>query len=138
MTSLTSLLKKDSPFIFNQEALSQCHSLKEAFTTAPILSHLAPSLLTIVETNASEYALGAFLSQVNESVENPIPFDTHKILPAELNHEIHYKELLCIFWALKCRRACLLSLSHSFGVLTDHLCLQYFMSSKVLTCHQAC
>ncbi|MBW0584776.1 hypothetical protein O181_124491, partial [Austropuccinia psidii MF-1] len=47
ITSLTSLLKKDSPFIFNEEALSQFQSLKEAFTTAPILSHFNPSLPTI-------------------------------------------------------------------------------------------
>ncbi|MBW0554784.1 hypothetical protein O181_094499 [Austropuccinia psidii MF-1] len=62
ITSLTSLLKKDSPFIFNEEALSQFKILKEAFTTAPILSHFNPSLPTIVETDASEYALGAVLS----------------------------------------------------------------------------
>ncbi|MBW0501848.1 hypothetical protein O181_041563 [Austropuccinia psidii MF-1] len=37
ITALTSLLKKDSPFIFNEEALSQFQILKEAFTTAPIL-----------------------------------------------------------------------------------------------------
>ncbi|MBW0551112.1 hypothetical protein O181_090827 [Austropuccinia psidii MF-1] len=40
ITSLTSLLNKDSPFIFNEEALSQLQILKEAFTTAPIHSHL--------------------------------------------------------------------------------------------------
>ncbi|MBW0573946.1 hypothetical protein O181_113661 [Austropuccinia psidii MF-1] len=38
ITALTSLPKKDSPFIFNEEALSQFQILKEAFTTAPILS----------------------------------------------------------------------------------------------------
>ncbi|MBW0577198.1 hypothetical protein O181_116913 [Austropuccinia psidii MF-1] len=49
ITSLTSLLKKDSPFIFNEEALSQFQALKEAFTSAPILSHFNPSLPTIVD-----------------------------------------------------------------------------------------
>ncbi|MBW0516587.1 hypothetical protein O181_056302 [Austropuccinia psidii MF-1] len=38
ISALTSLLKKDSPFIFNEEALDQFQILKEAFTTAPILS----------------------------------------------------------------------------------------------------
>ncbi|MBW0568015.1 hypothetical protein O181_107730 [Austropuccinia psidii MF-1] len=63
ITALTSLLKKDSPFICNEEALSQFQLLKEAFTTAPILSHFNPSLPTIVDTDASDYALGAVLSQ---------------------------------------------------------------------------
>ncbi|MBW0527252.1 hypothetical protein O181_066967, partial [Austropuccinia psidii MF-1] len=126
ITSLTSLLKEDSTFIFNEEALSKFQLLKEAFTTAPILSHFNLSLPTIVETNASDYALGAVLSQVNDSGKNPIAFDSCKLLPAELNYEIHDKDLLVIVWALKRWRAFLLFLSNSFEVLTDH-------SSKVLT-----
>ncbi|MBW0540267.1 hypothetical protein O181_079982 [Austropuccinia psidii MF-1] len=37
ISSLTSFLKKDSFSPLNEEALSQVHQLKEAFTTAPIL-----------------------------------------------------------------------------------------------------
>ncbi|MBW0533307.1 hypothetical protein O181_073022 [Austropuccinia psidii MF-1] len=129
---------QNSPFIFNEEALSQFQILKEAFTTAPILSHFNPSLPTIVETDASDYALGAVLSQVNDSGKHPIEFDSCKLLPAGLNYEIHDKELLGIVWALKHWRAFPLSLSKPFEVLTDHFSLQYFMSSKVLTCCQAC
>ncbi|MBW0584526.1 hypothetical protein O181_124241, partial [Austropuccinia psidii MF-1] len=125
------------PFIFNEEALSQFQILREAFTTAPILSHFNPSLPTIVETDASDYALGAVLSQVNDSGKHPIEFDSHKLLPAELNYEIHEKELLGIVWALKRWRAFLLSHSDSLEVLTDHSSLQCFMSSKVLSCRQA-
>ncbi|MBW0571429.1 hypothetical protein O181_111144 [Austropuccinia psidii MF-1] len=131
ITSLTSLFQKDSPSIFNEEALSRFQLLKEAFTTAPILSHFNPSLPIIVETDAS------VLSQVNDSGKHPIAFESRKLLPAELNYEIHDKELLGIIWALKCWRAFLLSLSNSFEVLTDHSSLQYFMSSKVLTHCQA-
>ncbi|MBW0517183.1 hypothetical protein O181_056898 [Austropuccinia psidii MF-1] len=76
ITALTSLLKKISPFIFNEEALSQFQILKEAFTTAPILSHSNPSLPAIVETDASDYALGAVLSQYNDSGKNAIAFDS--------------------------------------------------------------
>ncbi|MBW0516634.1 hypothetical protein O181_056349 [Austropuccinia psidii MF-1] len=100
---LTSLLKKDSSFIFNEEAL---------------------------KTYDSDYALGAVLSQVNDSGKHLIEFDSPKLLPSELNYEIHDKELLGIVYALKCWRAFLLSLSDSFEVLTDH-------STKVLTCPQA-
>ncbi|MBW0492756.1 hypothetical protein O181_032471 [Austropuccinia psidii MF-1] len=137
ITALTSLLKKDSPFIFNEEALSQFQILKEAFTTSPILSHFNPSLPAIVDTDASDYALGAVLSQVNDSGKHPIAFDSCKLLQAELKYEIHDKELLGIVLALKHYRAFLLSLSNSFVVLTDHPSLQYFMYSKVLTCCQA-
>ncbi|MBW0465974.1 hypothetical protein O181_005689 [Austropuccinia psidii MF-1] len=94
ITSLTSFLKKDSHFPLNEEALTQFGQLKEAFTIAPILSHFHPSLPTIVETDSSYYALGAVLSQVSDSGKHPIAFDSLKLLPAELNYEIHEKELL--------------------------------------------
>ncbi|MBW0582902.1 hypothetical protein O181_122617, partial [Austropuccinia psidii MF-1] len=60
-----------------------------------------------------------------------------KLLPAELNYEIHDKELLGIVWALKRWRALLLSISSPFEVPTNHSSLQYFMSSKILTRRQA-
>ncbi|MBW0536895.1 hypothetical protein O181_076610 [Austropuccinia psidii MF-1] len=101
LSSLTSFLKKYSCFPLNEEARSQFHQLKEAFTTSPILSHFNPSLPTIVKTDASNYALGAVLSQVAESGKYPIACNRRKLIPAELNYEIHDKELLGIVCALK-------------------------------------
>ncbi|MBW0550705.1 hypothetical protein O181_090420 [Austropuccinia psidii MF-1] len=117
ISSLTSFLKKDSSFPLSEEALRQFHQLKEVFTIAPILSNFDPSLPTIVETDASDFALGAVLT--------------------ELTYEINDKELLGIVWALQSWRAFLLSLSSSFEVLTHHSSLEYFMSSNIVTCCQA-
>ncbi|MBW0532770.1 hypothetical protein O181_072485 [Austropuccinia psidii MF-1] len=137
ITALTSLLKKYSPFIFNEQALSQFQILKAAFTTAPILYHFNPSLPTIVGNDASDYTLGAVLNQVNDSGKHPIAFESCKLPPAELSYEIHHKELLGIVWALKQWRAFLISLSNSFEVFTDHSSLQYFMSFNIFTLCQA-
>ncbi|MBW0512908.1 hypothetical protein O181_052623, partial [Austropuccinia psidii MF-1] len=125
ISSLTSFLKKDSCFPLNEEALSQFHHRSN------------PSLPTIVETNASNYALGAVLSQVSDSGKHPIAFDSCKLIPEELNYEINDKELLAIVWDLKHWWAFLLSLSSPFEVLTNHSSLQHFMSSKVLTLCQS-
>ncbi|MBW0521587.1 hypothetical protein O181_061302 [Austropuccinia psidii MF-1] len=109
ISSLTSFLKKDSCFPLNEAALSQFHQLKEAFTTALILSHSNPSLPIILKSDSSNYALGAVLSQVSDSGKHPIAFDSCKLIAAELIYEIHEKELLGIVWALKhfltCRQA---------------------------------
>ncbi|MBW0560194.1 hypothetical protein O181_099909, partial [Austropuccinia psidii MF-1] len=75
--------------------------LKEEFTSSPILSHFNTSLPTIVETGTSYSALGSVISQVNYSGKNLLEFYSHKLPQAELNYEIHDKELLGIFWALK-------------------------------------
>ncbi|MBW0474897.1 hypothetical protein O181_014612 [Austropuccinia psidii MF-1] len=138
ISSLTSFLKIDSHFPLNAEALRKFQQLKEAFTIAPILSCFDPSLPTIVETDASDYALGAVLSPISDSGKHPIEFDSRKLLPAELNYEIHNKELLGIVWAPKPWRDFPLSLSSSFEVLTNHSSLQYFMSSNISTHCQAC
>ncbi|MBW0573385.1 hypothetical protein O181_113100 [Austropuccinia psidii MF-1] len=94
LSSLTSFLKKDTRLPLNEEALTQFHQLKDAFTISPILSHFNPSQPTIVETDASDYSLGAVLSQVFDSGRHPIAFDSRKLLSEELNYEIHNKELL--------------------------------------------
>ncbi|MBW0582452.1 hypothetical protein O181_122167 [Austropuccinia psidii MF-1] len=137
INSITSFLKKDSRFPLKEKALRQFHQLKEAFNIAPILSHFDTSLPTIVETDGSDYAMGAVLSQISDSGKHPMAFDRRRLLPDEFNYEIHDKELLGIVWALKRWQAFLLSLSSSFEVLTNHSSLQYFISSKVLTRHQA-
>ncbi|MBW0507401.1 hypothetical protein O181_047116 [Austropuccinia psidii MF-1] len=137
ISSLTSFLKKDYCFPLNEAALRQFHQPKEALTISQILSHFDPSLPTIVETDASDYALGAVLSQISDSGKNPIAFDGCKPLPAELKYEINDKELFGIGWDLKRCKAFLLSLSSSFEVLTNHSSLQYFISSKILTRRQA-
>ncbi|MBW0549688.1 hypothetical protein O181_089403 [Austropuccinia psidii MF-1] len=79
-----------------------------------------PSLPTIVEMDASNYALGAVQSHASDSGKHPIVFNSHKLIPDELNYEICDKQLLGIVWALKRWRASLLSLSSPFEVLRDH------------------
>ncbi|MBW0513172.1 hypothetical protein O181_052887 [Austropuccinia psidii MF-1] len=78
ISPLTSFLKKDSCFHLNEEALTK-----------------------IVDTNASNYALGAVLSQVTDSGKHPIEFNSRKGIPEELNFENHDKKLVGIVWALK-------------------------------------
>ncbi|MBW0521534.1 hypothetical protein O181_061249 [Austropuccinia psidii MF-1] len=68
---------------------------------------------------------------VSDSGKHPIAFHSANLIPAEINYEIHEKELRGIVWAF------VLSLSFPFEVLTNHSSLQYFMSSKVLTHCQA-
>ncbi|MBW0486445.1 hypothetical protein O181_026160 [Austropuccinia psidii MF-1] len=131
------ILKKDSLFIFNEKGFGHCQLLEESFNTAPILSHFIPSQSNNLADDASDNALGAVLSKVNDSGDNPIAFDSCNLLPDELNYEINDKELYGIVWALKFWRAFLLSLSHSFEVFTDHSSLKYFISSNFLTCCQA-
>jgi reverse transcriptase-like protein/uncharacterized protein DUF4939/aspartyl protease len=60
---LTNLTKKDQPFSWTDEAQQAFDALKTAFTQAPMLLTFDPSKDIVVETDSSDYALGAVLSQ---------------------------------------------------------------------------
>ncbi|MBW0471884.1 hypothetical protein O181_011599 [Austropuccinia psidii MF-1] len=97
----------------------------------------SPPLQSFSTHHCRDRCIQLCLGCCTESGKHPIAFDNHKVIPAELNYEIHNKELLGIVWALKRWRAFLLSFSFPFEVLTDHSSLQYFMYSKFLTHRQA-
>jgi len=99
---LTCLTKKDIPWKFNSSCIDAFNSLKKAFTFAPILTHWIPDAQLIMETDASDYALAAILSIVNEDNEvHPVAFHSCTFTVVELNYNTHDKELLAIFEAFK-------------------------------------
>lgn len=136
---LTRLTRKDVPFTWNDEARASFESLKTAFSSAPILVHFHPDRTTILETDASDYAVTAILSQTNpESLEiHPVAFFSRTMAPAELNYEIYDKELLAIYAAFRQWRAYLEGLPNPVEVITDHKNLEYFSTTKLLTRRQA-
>jgi hypothetical protein len=78
--------------------------LKHCFMTAPMLTYFDPHRKCIVETNASDFALGGTLSQTAEHKKlNPNAFHSRMFSPAEINYEIHDKELLAIVDCFKVR-----------------------------------
>jgi len=135
---LTHLTRKDIPWKFDSFCQDAFNSLKKAFTSAPILTHWIPDAQLIVETDASDYALAAILSVVNEDNEvHPVAFYSRTFTAAELNYDTHDKELLAIFEAFKIWRHYLEGPAYPIDVITDHKNLEYFSTTKVLTQRQA-
>jgi len=137
---LTELTKKESgkEWGWNQEAEAAFRELKNRFTTAPILAHFNPQKPVIIETDASDFALGAVLSQRNnEGWLHPVAFHSRKFQPAEINYEIHDKELMAIVDAFKHWRRYCEGATHQVQVFSDHHNLEYFTTTKVLNRRQA-
>jgi hypothetical protein len=113
--------------------------LKHYFTTALILTHFDPYHECIVETDTSDFALGHTLSQTTEDKKlHPNVFHSRKFSLAEINYEIHDKELLAIVDCFKAWRRYLEGSLHTVQVFTDYKNLEYFMMTKVLNRRQAC
>ena len=138
VTPLTQLTKKTNKWSWNNSTQHAFDTLKTAFTSAPILNYFNPELPIIIETDASDFAIGAIISQKNEKgLLHPIAFYSHKFIPAKLNYEIYDKELLGIVEAFRVWRAYLEGAQYQITVITDHKNLEYFTTTKVLNRHQA-
>jgi len=135
---LTELTKKTEKWLWNKEAETAFNDLKKRFTTAPILSHFDPAKPVIIETDASDFAIGAVLSQRDkENRLHPVAFHSRKFSPAEINYEIHDKELLAVVDAFKHWRRYCEGATHQVQVFSDHQNLEYFTTTKVLNRRQA-
>ena len=135
---LTALLKKDVPFLWSEDQETAFLAVKEAFRSSSVLAHPNEDLPFILETDASDFAVGGVLSQLHEDGKlHPVAFFSRQMVPAERNYEVYDKELLAIIVCLKQWRHLLLGGKHRVSILSDHLNLQYFMTSKVLTRRQA-
>jgi len=112
--------------------------LKNRFTTAPILAHFDPQRPVIVETDTSDFVLGAILSQRDhENRLHPVAFHSRKFSPVEINYEIHDKELLAIVDSFKHWRRYCEGAIHEVQVFSHHQNLEYFTTTKVLNRRQA-
>ena len=135
---LTRLLRKGTKWAFNDAARNAFNLLKTAFTSAPVLTHWIPNCPIIVETDASNFALGAILSiRTSDGEIHPVAFHSRTFSGAELNYDVHDKELLAIFEAFKVWRHYLEGSGTPVDVVTDHKNLEYFTTTKVLSRRQA-
>ena len=83
---LTWLTHKGFLWNFTNATWKSFQALKSAFTSAPVLIHWVPDKPIIIETDASDYALGAILSIQTDSGEiHPMAFHSCTFSALELN-----------------------------------------------------
>ncbi|SOV06304.1 uncharacterized protein UDID_19619 [Ustilago sp. UG-2017a] len=138
---LTQLLHKEAqsaPFAWHNDAQHAFEQLRSAFGTDTILRHFDPTRPIIVETDASDFAVAAVLSQsFDQGARHPITFFSKKLDPAQLNYPIFDKEMFAIVAAFKHWRQYLEGAKFQVQVLTDHRSLKYFTTTKQLNHRQA-
>jgi len=145
---LTSLLKgsvngkKPGKLLMDEAATEAFHTLRDAFTKAPILVHFERDAPIKVETDASNFACSGILSQLQKVGDSnpewhPVAFWSRKFIDAEKNYETYDQEMLAIVGAFKHWRHYLEGATHAVRVLTDHNNLKGFMNLKQLNGRQA-
>jgi RNase H-like domain found in reverse transcriptase len=77
-------------------------TLKQAFISAPVLTHYKPGCPLVIKTDASDYALAAILSQVESNREiHLVIYLSRTFSGTKLNYDTHDKELMAIYEAFK-------------------------------------
>ena len=129
LTELTSCKRK---FNWTEECEQSFQKLKECLISAPILGYPQDEGEFIVDTDASNVALGGILSQVQEmdgqKVERVLAYGSRTMNQQEVNYCITRRELLAIVHHLRVWKCYLLG--RHFKVRTDHSSLKYLHRFK--------
>lgn len=125
---LTELLKDETPFNWRNEQENAFTSITKEITSYPILRHPDFEREFLVTTDASDYAVGAILSQGEIGRDLPISYASRIMMKAEKNYTTTKKELLAIIFAIRIFRPYLYG--RKFTLITDHQPLVWLKSTK--------
>ena len=102
-------------------------TLKDRISASTVLSHADPTRPFRMETDMSNHAYGAVLTQrAPDNLYHPIAFFSKSMNPAERNYGISDKEALAIVKALQHWRHWLERTKEPVDIITDHQNLEYF------------
>lgn len=132
---LTKLTRKDTPFTWGREQDDAFESLRQACIDPPTLATFRSNEPLRMETDASDLALGACITQERDGQWHPIAYYSRKFSGPEERYDVHDKELLAIVSALEHWRVYAESCSE-LTIYTDHKNLVHFTTTKVLNRRQ--
>lgn len=126
---LTNCLKKEGIININDPEYVKCFEFcKTLLMNEPILQYPDFSKPFVLTTDASNFAIGAVLSQGKIGSDLPIAYASRTLNVSETNYSTIEKELLSIVWAVKYFRPYLFG--RKFLIVTDHKPLQWLFSLK--------
>ena len=127
----------NAPFEWGPKEQAAFDELKCLIASEEVTAQPHPIGKFCLEVDASGYALGGVLSQLQDDKWHSVAFILHTMTDAELNYDIYDKELLAIMYALKEWHPYLLDTREMFEIWTDHKNLSYFRKAQDLNSRQA-
>jgi hypothetical protein len=129
---------KTRTFSWEKEEEEAFKEIKEKFKENQILILFDYEKQIWIFTDASNYAIGAVICQMDDKGKlRPVTFYSRKLLPAEMNYSTSDKELLAIVQTLKKFRHYLQGTKFPVIVKSDHQNLKTFTTTKILNGRQA-
>jgi len=135
---LNDLLKKTAIWQWEKPQQDAYQKLKDTLLDDVFLLHPSNEKQFILETDASQFAWGAVLSQEDsEGHWRPVGCLSKGFTDPETRYDTHDRELLAIIRALQDFRHWLTGTKYPVTVLTDHNNLNYFKTKQLLSGRQA-
>jgi len=120
---LHDLTKKGTQFQWTDDCQRAFDNLKAALSGATVLALPHDEGEFILDCDASDLAIGAVLSQVQDGEERPICYASQLYNKHERNYNVTRKELLAVVTFV--RKFRLYLLGRPFRIRTDHAALQW-------------
>ena len=125
---LVRLTDGKTPFEWTPACQKAFEQLKTCLTSAPILAHPTAQDTFILDTDASNLAIGAVLSQRQGDQEKVIAYGSKALSKEERNYCVTRRELLAIVHFVEAYRYYLYG--KPFVIRTDHSSLRWMLNQK--------
>ncbi|CAK9816540.1 Retrovirus-related Pol polyprotein from transposon 17.6 [Anthophora quadrimaculata] len=125
---LSDLLKKNAQFVWGKEQKKSFLELRKALCRSPILQYPNFDKPFTLTTDASDYAIGAILSQEVNGFDLPVAYLSRILTKPEQNYFTTEKECLAVLYAILHFRPYLYG--RKFTLVSDHEPLRWIDSIK--------
>ncbi|KAJ8033437.1 hypothetical protein HOLleu_23675 [Holothuria leucospilota] len=125
---LFKLTEKKQTFDWDTDCETAVQRLKEALTSAPVLAYPNSCGRFILDTDASDFGVGAVLSQIQDGEEKVVSYFSKAMTKQEKRYCVTRKELLAVVKAVKQFHHYLYGTN--FLIRTDHAALRWLMAFR--------
>ncbi|UYV82422.1 K02A2.6-like [Cordylochernes scorpioides] len=112
------LLNSNNPWKWNKEHQRSFAEVKNMISSRSVLAHFNEDLPILVNCDASEYGVGAILSQIDHGFERAVVFASRTLNKTERRYAVIDKEALAVIFGVSKFSQYLLG--RKFKILTDH------------------
>ena len=122
------LTEKNANLKWTEECDKAFQTLKDHLTKAPVLAYPDFDKPFVLDTDASDVAIGATLSQIVDGEEHPIGYFSRTLTGPEKQYCVTRRELLAVVHAASHFHPYLHG--NQFAIRTDHASLQWLLNFK--------
>jgi hypothetical protein len=131
LTKKDVMLKQKFDTTWNTMHQMAVRHIQFLLTSSSVLHFFDPSAITSLHSDASDFAIGGWISQhKDDTPEYVVTYWSRQLIPAERNYPVHEKEFLAMHQTILKHRFYLFG--HPFSAFVDHRALEHLATQPQL------